>query len=103
MLHKTQTRRPFFEVGDKVQLKPRWGLLGSSCFEGRSATITRIQFCPDPLMFENPEDWHQGPHWVHFWVKLDDFPGLDDHVKQMEIPFRYRELRALDSMEDFHT
>ena len=90
-----EQRRPFFEVGHKVQLKPGWSLLGRNTFEGAHATITRIQLCPDPNFFEDPEDWHRGPHWVKFWVKLDDFPGLDDHVKQMEIPFRYRELQPL--------
>src|SRR5712691_3304037 len=102
MSQTAQERTPFFEVGNKVQLKPRWSLLSRSPFEGASATITRIQFCPDPNIFEDPEDWHRGPHWIQFGVKLDDFPGLDDHVKQMEIPFRFRELRVLDGMENFH-
>jgi len=95
MSQKAQERRPFFEVGHKVQLKPSWSLLGSNSFEGAHATITRIQLYPDPNIFQDPEDWHRGPHWVRFWVKLDDFPGLDEQVKYMELPFRYRELRPL--------
>ena len=95
MAHKAQERGPFFEVGHKVQLKPSWSLPGSNAFEGAYATITRIQLHPDPNSFPDPEDWYRGPHWVRFWVKLDDFPGLDEHVKHMEHSFRYRELRPL--------
>ncbi len=95
MSQEAQKRRPFFEVGHKVQLKPSWSLIGSSSFEGVHATITRIQLYPDPNFFQDPEDWHRGPHWIRFLVKLDDFPSLDEHVKHMEIPFRYRELRPL--------
>lgn len=102
MRQNTQVSRPFFEVGHKVQLKPRWGLLRHSCFDGQVATITRIQLCPDPKFFENSEEWRRGPHWVKFWVQLEDFPGLDEHVKHMEIPFRYRDLRRLDSTEGFY-
>ncbi len=102
MPQTAQAQRPFFEVGHKVQLKPSWGLLDRSCFEGRHATITRVQPCPDPNIYEDPDDWYHGPHWFIFWVKLDDFPGLDESVKHMELPFRYRELRGLDGMEHFH-
>ncbi len=95
MSQKAQERRLFFEVGHKVQLKPSWSLLGSNSLEGVHATIVRIQLYPDPNIFQDPEDWHRGPHWVRFWVKLDDFPGLDEHVKHMETPFGYYDLRPL--------
>lgn len=95
MPQKAQTLKPFFEVSHKVQLKPSRILPVSSPFDGAYATITRIQLHPDPSFFEEPEDWYRGPHWVTFWIILDDFPGLDDAVKHMEIPFRYNELRSL--------
>jgi hypothetical protein len=102
MSRKVQKQSPFFEVGNKVQLKPRWSLLGRNTFEGLQATITRIEPRPSPdfLDLQTEEDWELYRHHrtIFFWVKLDDFLGLDDPVRQMEIPFRYRELRVLDSM-----
>ncbi len=95
MSKKAPERRLFFEVGHKVQLKPSWSLPGSNTFEGAHATITRIQLYPDPNFFQDPEDWHRGPHWVRFWVKLDDSPGLDEHVKHMEFSFGYHDLQPL--------
>jgi hypothetical protein len=106
MSRKVQTQSPFFEVGNKVQLKPKCSLLGRKTFEGLQATITRIEPRPSPdfLDLQTEEDWEWSPRQrtIFFWVRLDDFPGLDDPVRPMEIPFRYRELRMLDGMEDFH-
>src|SRR5258706_541018 len=98
MQRKTQRQRPYFAVGNKVQLKPEERLLGNA-LEGLHGTIRRIKQLPDPqfLAIETQEDWEEflRSRSVQFWIKLDDFPELNDHYKQNEVVFRYRELRPL--------
>jgi len=59
----------------------------------------RIEQLPDPkfLTIETQEEWDEflSIRSVQFWVKLDDFPELNDDYKQNEVVFRYRELRPL--------
>jgi len=59
----------------------------------------RIEQLPDPkfLTIETQEEWDEflSIRSVQFWVKLDDFPELNDYYKQNEVVFRYRELRPL--------
>ncbi len=52
---------------------------------------------PDFLSIETQEDWEEflRIRWVQFWVKLDDFPELDDYYKHHEVVLRYRELQPL--------
>jgi hypothetical protein len=99
MQRKTQQLRPYFCVGHNVQLRQDAVLPGRSSFDGACATIIRIEQRPDPgfLDIETQEDWEEflRIRWVLFWVKLDDFPGLNDYCKQNEIVFRYHELRPL--------
>ena len=85
-------QRPFFAVGDTVQLRPkeRYFCDRLSCFWEQNATIKRIQLCPDPNIYVDPQDWYRGPHWTQFWVETD-LPELQGQ----EIPFRYRDLRPL--------
>ncbi len=82
MRRKTQRLRPYFDVGHKVQLRPEERLTGKY-LEGRHGTITRIEQLPDSnvLGIETQEDWEEflRIRWVHFWVKLDDFPGSSSH------------------------
>lgn len=98
MQQRTQRQRPYFGVGNKVQLKPDNRLTGSY-LEGLRGTIKRIRQLPDPEFFdiETQEDWEEflRIRSVSFWVKLDDFPELNDFYKQNEVVFRYRELRPL--------
>jgi len=98
MQRKTQRHRPYFGVGNKVQLKPEERLLGNA-LEGLHGTIRRIEQLPDPkfLAIETQEEWEEflRIRSVQFWVKLDDFPELNDYYKQNEVVFRYRELRPL--------
>ena len=79
MSRKVQKQSPFFEVGNKVQLKPRWSLLGRNTFEGLRATITRIEPRPSPdfldLQTEEDWEWYRHHRTNFFWVKLDDSPG----------------------------
>jgi hypothetical protein len=71
-------------------------------FERLRATITRIEPRPSPdfLVLQTEEDWewYRRHRTIFFWVNLDDFPGLDDPVRQMEFPLRSRELRMLDGI-----
>jgi hypothetical protein len=98
MQRKTQRQRPYFAVGNKVQLKPEERLLGNA-LKGLHGTIRRIKQLPDPQFFpiETQEDWEEflRSRSVRFWIKLDDFPELNDYYKQNEVVFRYRELRPL--------
>jgi len=98
MQRKTQRRRPYFGVGNKVQLRPEERLTGNY-LEGLHGTIIRIEQLPDPefLAIETQEDWEEflRIRSVRFWVKLEDFPELNEYYKQNEIVFRYRELRPL--------
>ena len=98
MQRRKQQLRPYFNVGNKVQLKPGQGLKGSY-LEGLRGTIIKIDQRPDPQFFdvqtqEDLEDYLR-IRSVHFWIKLDDFPELDDYYKQHEILCRYSELRPL--------
>ena len=103
MQRKSQRRRPYFGVGNKVQLRPEKRLTGSY-LEGLRGIIKRIKQLPDPEFFgiETQEDWEEflRIRSVQLWVKLDDFPELDDYCKHNEIVFRYRELRPLQPRID---
>lgn len=98
MQQKTQRQRPYFEVGNKVQLKPEEGLMGNA-LKGLHGTIRRIKQLPDPHFVapETQEEWEEflRIRSVQFWVKLDDIPELSDYYKQNEVVFRYRELWPL--------
>ncbi len=87
-------KRHFFEAGDNVQWESRNfpGLVFDALHgttERLHGTIKQIERRPDPDIFEDPADWHRGPHWTLFWVEIENLPELVGR----EIPFRYRELR----------
>src|SRR5579863_10350892 len=98
MQGKTHRSRPYFSIDNKVQLKPV-DRLTEYYLEGLRGTITRIEQRPDPdfLLVETQEDYEEflRIRSVLFWVKLDDFPELNDYYKQNEILVYYRELRPL--------
>ncbi len=98
MQRKTQRGRPYFEVGNRIQLRPEERLTGNY-LDGLHGTIMRIEQLPDPkfLTIETQEEWDEflSIRSVQFWVKLDDFPELNDYYKQNEVVFHYRELRPL--------
>ncbi len=84
-------QKHFFEVGNKVQLRPKEEYFGGriSCFCERSATIKRIELCPDPSFLAlDYEEWRRGPHQTLFWVEVDGY-------QYGEVPFRYRDLQPL--------
>lgn len=90
--------RPYFYIGNKVQLKPGQGLPGIG-LEGLRGTIIKIDQKPDPQSFdietEEDREYYLRIRSVYFSVKLDDFPELDDYYKEHEVLCRYSELRPL--------
>ena len=100
MQRKTKRLRPYFGLGNRIQVKPINRLMGNY-LEGLHGTITRIEEHPHPDFFpvETQEDYEEflRIRSVDFWIRLDDFPELDDYYKQNEILCYYRELRPLPS------
>lgn len=102
MQTRAQQSRPYFYVGNKVQLGPSSSLLrGKNLLTGAHATITRIQQVPDPnfIDFETQEEWDifRRTRSVLFWVKVDAFSEMHEYYQQNEVSFYYWELQPIPS------
>lgn len=91
MRRKKRRLLPYFQVGHKVELKLPATPIGRDYLDGRCGTIIQIR---KPSLFEFDTLEEALEHW-RFWVKLDDFPELDNYCKNHETPVRYSQLRPL--------
>ena len=96
-------KRHFFEVGDKVQWESR--RFPNEVFDALHGTteplygiIKRIEPRPSPdfLDLQTREDWewYRSIRRTIFWVEIENLPELTGR----ETPFRYRELRPLQTL-----